>query len=47
MWQSFVMDPENLASEKDWIEYLDKMYSEDGSYGKKLMKIIVHTKTEE
>lgn len=39
MWQSFVMDPENIASEKDWIEYLDKMYSEDGSYGKKILHI--------
>jgi len=47
MWQSFVMDPENIASEGDWVEYLDKIYSEDGSYGRKIMNIRSSIKSEE
>lgn len=47
MWQSFVMDPENIASEEDWVEYLDKIYSEDGSYGRKIMNIRSSIKSEE
>lgn len=47
MWQSFVMDPENIASEGDWVEYLDKMYSEDGSYGRKIMTIRKSIQSEE
>jgi flagellum-specific peptidoglycan hydrolase FlgJ len=39
IWQSFVMNPENVASEKNWIEYLNRMYAEDGSYGEKILLI--------
>jgi flagellum-specific peptidoglycan hydrolase FlgJ len=39
IWQSFVMNPENVASEKNWVEYLNRMYAEDGSYGKKILLI--------
>jgi hypothetical protein len=41
------MDPENIDTELDWIAYLDKMYSEDGSYGKKIMNIRSSIKSEE
>jgi uncharacterized FlgJ-related protein len=39
IWQSFIMNPENVASEKNWIEYLNRMYAEDGSYGEKILLI--------
>jgi flagellum-specific peptidoglycan hydrolase FlgJ len=39
IWQSFVMNPENVASEKNWVEYLNRMYAEDGSYGEKILLI--------
>ena len=47
MWQAFVMDPENIDTEGDWISYLDKMYSEDGSYGRKITTIRKTIKSEE
>ena len=47
MWQAFVMDPENIDTEGDWIAYLDKMYSEDGSYGRKITTIRKTIKSEE
>ena len=47
MWQAFVMDPENIDTEQDWINYLDKMYSEDGSYGRKITFIRKSIKTED
>lgn len=39
MWQSFVMNPENILSEESWIDYIGRMYSKDDNYKIKLLRI--------
>ncbi len=39
LWQSLVQNPENIRSESNWIDYINKYYSKDNSYKTKLLQI--------
>ena len=39
LFQNFIANPENMDSESAYLDYIGRVYAEDGSYRKKLIKI--------
>lgn len=40
LYQAFVSNAENLASESEWLDFVGRVYAQDDSYKKKLVVII-------